>query len=90
MQAQTFDEIEWARIRGAQRRFPASRSTYYNWIQARQIRSRRINGARYIDMDSLRRLFENAPETTPKAVSREMTKRALASADKCAGSANGE
>lgn len=76
------NETEWRRIGGAQRTYPASRSTYYNWIVNRQVRSKRINGARYIDMESLRRLFESAPEKPPAAVRREMTKRAFASAEK--------
>jgi hypothetical protein len=83
------NETEWRRIRGAQRTYPASRSTYYNWIVNRQVRSKRINGARYIDMESLRRLFESAPEKPPAAVRREMTKRAFASADKRAANGNG-
>jgi hypothetical protein len=81
MSAIDFDELQWARIRDARRFCTASRATIYNWIADGLIRSRRINGARYIDMESLRRLFAKAPEKPPKKVSREMTLRALKSAD---------
>jgi hypothetical protein len=90
MNAIDFDELQWARIRDAQRFVPASRSTYYNWIEDGRIRARRINGAKYIDMESLRRLFAKAPEKPPKKVSREMQKRALASADARAAAPSGE
>jgi hypothetical protein len=76
------NQLEWGRIPDAQRVVAASRSTYYNWMVTGRIRSRRINGARYIDMASLRALFAKAPEKPSAKVSREMTKRAFASADK--------
>ncbi|HEY2143360.1 MAG TPA: hypothetical protein VGH06_03315 [Candidatus Udaeobacter sp.] len=75
-------ELEWARIRDAQRAYPASRSQYYNWIEARMIRSRRIGGARFIEMQSLRELFDKASSKPPKKISRMMSERAYASADK--------
>jgi hypothetical protein len=93
MQTQTIDELEWGRIRDAQRAYPASRSTYYNWIKTRRGFSRRIGGARYVCMSSLKELFESAPEKPEKAISREMKKRARASAKKraeLAASKNGE
>jgi hypothetical protein len=75
-------DLTWARIADAQRFVPASRSTYYNWLESGAVRSRRINGARYIDMDSLRQFMESAPSKPSKAVSRQMTARAFKSADK--------
>jgi hypothetical protein len=75
MSAIDFDELQWARIRDARRFCTASRATIYNWIADGLIRSRRIKGARYIDMESLRRLFETASERPSKRVSREMQKR---------------
>lgn len=80
MRTETINELAWGRIRDAQRVVPASRSTYYNWIKSGLVHSRRIQGARYIDMDWLRRSFENAPAKAPAKVQREMKKRALASA----------
>lgn len=75
-------ELEWGRIRDAQRRYPASRSTYYNWIETHRGLSRRIGCARYIHMPTLESLFQTAPEKPTKAVSRQMTERARASAKK--------
>jgi hypothetical protein len=82
-------DLEWGRICDAQRVIAASRSTYYNWLEVGLVRGRRIGGARYIDMDSVRQLAENAPSKPPKAVSRQMTKRAFASADKRAANGKG-
>ncbi|MGC1324006.1 MAG: helix-turn-helix domain-containing protein, partial [Candidatus Udaeobacter sp.] len=70
-------KLGWGRIRDAQSYLPASRSTYYNWLESGAVRSRRINGARYIDMDSLRQFIEGAPSKPSKAVSRQMTARAF-------------
>jgi hypothetical protein len=73
-------EIEWARIRDAQRIAPFSRSQYYNLIEAGRIRSRRIGGARYICVASLRELFARAREKPSKKISNAMRDRAYASA----------
>jgi len=87
----TIAELAWARIRDAQSFVPASRSTFYNWLKSALVRSRRTNGARYIDMQSLRQFIESAPSKPSKAVSRRMTKRAFASADaRAARAQNGD
>jgi hypothetical protein len=81
MNPTSIEKLQWGRIRDAQCLVAASRSTYYHWIATGAIRARRINGARYIDMQSLKALFATAPERPSAKVSREMTKRAFASAD---------
>ena len=78
---ETIAELAWARIADAMRVVPASRSTIYNWMEDGLVRSRRIGGARYVDMQSLREFIEGSPSRPSKKVSRRMTKRAFASAD---------
>jgi hypothetical protein len=84
------DELEWGRIRDAQRSVAVSRSTLYGWIEKYRGLSRRFGGARFIHMPTLHSLFQTAPEKPSKAVSREMKKRARASAKKRASAKNGE
>jgi hypothetical protein len=81
MNAKNIAELSWARIADAQHFVSASRSTFYNWLDSGLIRSRRINGARFIDMDSLRQLMENAPQKPTPAMRRKMKRRAEKSAD---------
>lgn len=81
MNATNIADLSWARIADAQRVVSASRSTFYNWLASGLIRSRRINGARFIDMHSLRQLMENAPEKPTPAMRRKMKRRAEKSAD---------
>jgi hypothetical protein len=83
-------ELQWGRPSHVQRIYSIPRSTLYTLVSSGAVRSRRINGARYIDIDSLKELFENAPEKPSKAVSREMRKRARASVKKRASVKNRE
>jgi helix-turn-helix protein len=72
-------QLEWAKISDARKIVPASRSTFYNWIAAGQIRSRRVNGTRYIDVASLRQLFAGAPLSPAADEQHEMQRRAALS-----------
>ena len=66
------DELEWGKISDAQRRYAASRSTYNNWISTRQVVSKRVGGARYVYIPSVRELFEGAPAKPSATTSRRM------------------
>jgi hypothetical protein len=70
----------WARIRDAQGFAPVSRSQFYTWIADGSVRTARIGGARFVDMESLKQLFEHAAaKKTPKRISERMRQRAYAS-----------
>jgi hypothetical protein len=72
--------LGWSRIDDARRFVPASRAQYYIWIAEGKIRTARVGGARYVDMDSLKQLFETAArKKIPKRVSDRMRERAYAS-----------
>jgi putative DNA primase/helicase len=49
-------DLEWGRIRDAQRVAPLSRSQYYNLIESGRLKSRRIGGARF-NLDDAPTLF---------------------------------
>jgi hypothetical protein len=73
-------EPEWGRIDDALEIAPVSRSQFYHWMTAGLIRTARIGNARFVDMNSVRQLFENAVgKKIPKQVSRTMRERAYAS-----------
>jgi hypothetical protein len=69
-------ESQWGRIKDAQRVVPASRSCFYNWINAGYVISRRMGGARYIDLNSVRNLLASAPLSADAELQHEMKRRA--------------
>ena len=71
------EETTWGRIGDAIQYAPISRSQLYNWMSKGVVRSARIGSVRFIDMQSLRQLFERASrQKVPRKISREMRKRA--------------
>jgi hypothetical protein len=80
----------WRKISEAQRFVPASRTTYYSWIENGLIRSRVIGGARYVDMESLQQMVERSPQRPSTAVRRKMQRRTEASQLKRMEKASGQ
>jgi hypothetical protein len=73
--------LQLGKISDAQKLVPASRATYYTWINDGSVRSLRINGSRYIDLSSLETFVQKASSKTPKKISNEMRRRAYISAE---------
>jgi hypothetical protein len=90
MNAPKFTEIDIAfgRFPDLERIFGIKRGTAYALINEGKIRSRIVRrkgcayGMRLIDFDSVREFLANAPDEPSKTVSREMSRRGLASGKK--------
>ena len=91
-----FTEIEFARIPDITLKFGIGRSTIYQCLNEGLIKSKYVrtrgskHGLRLIDLNSVRAMLASAPDKPSKSVSREMKRRALASADARAAAARGE
>ena len=81
----TNEEIAFGRFADLQRIYGIPRSTAYVLINQGLIKSRYVRpkggGIRLIDFNSVRAFLARAPERPSAKVSRDMTKRAFASAD---------
>jgi hypothetical protein len=75
------EQTGWRSIADAQKHLPASRSSYYEWIANGRLKSIRIDGSRFVSMDSLEQLIQKAEaKKLPRRISQEMRARGLASA----------
>ncbi len=73
---QSFDEITFGSFADLRRLCSISRSSAYGLLESGKIKSRYIGGKRYIDFESVRRLFAKAPQKPSEEVCSVMKKRA--------------